>query len=189
MLLKDVHMSTVFVLQFIPAQNSLQFSAHGISVAGSPWITSPRTKCTNYKCALKINNLIKLNSLAIILQLFLALNHQTDWHKGKSLASHAWGPVIDPHPAHINLHFLFCFVCFLWGGADFNPVFLVTVFKLRFLQKSVCAQEICRNEFLNIYSSFTRLLHWHRLQFVDTEVSSWLLHCVHNYFLLHHTLP
>ena len=49
----------------------------------------PRTQCTNYKCAVKIYNLIKLNCLAIILQLFLALNHQTDWHKGKSLAAHA----------------------------------------------------------------------------------------------------
>ena len=24
--------------------------------------------------------------------------------------------MIDPHPAHISLHFLFCFVCFFWGG-------------------------------------------------------------------------
>ena len=24
--------------------------------------------------------------------------------------------MIDPHPAYINLHFLFCFVCSFFGG-------------------------------------------------------------------------
>ena len=35
--------------------------------------------------------------------------------------------MIDPHPAHINLHFLFVLLVlfsffFLGGGADFSPV-------------------------------------------------------------------
>ena len=57
MLLKDVYCICVAV--YFPTQNSLLFSSHGISVlaAGSP-LTSPRTYCTNYKCAMKINNSI-----------------------------------------------------------------------------------------------------------------------------------
>ena len=58
-------MSTVLVLQFIPAQNSLLFSSDGISGCRFPLNLAPNLARTNYKCAMKINNLIKLNCLVL----------------------------------------------------------------------------------------------------------------------------
>ena len=68
--------------------------------------------------SMKINNSIKFNCLVIILPLF-SLSQPSDRlvQTGKSLTSHARGPMIDPHPAFINLHFLlFCLFFFLGEG-------------------------------------------------------------------------
>ena len=57
---------TVFVLQFIPAQNSVLFSSHGISGFRFSLNLPPKLAYES----MKINNSIKLNYLVIILQLF-----------------------------------------------------------------------------------------------------------------------
>ena len=101
---------TVFVMQFIPAQNSLLF-IYPLNLL----LTAQ--KRTSYKCAMKINNSIQLNCLVIILQLFSRLQpfrqvgaEVSHWLHTREV------PVIDPHPALINLHFLFCFVCSFFFG-------------------------------------------------------------------------
>ena len=60
---------TVFVLQFIPAQNSVLFSSHGISGFRFSRFSLNLPANLAYE-SMKINNSIKLNYLVIILQLF-----------------------------------------------------------------------------------------------------------------------
>ena len=62
-------MSTVFVLQFIPAQNSLSFSSHGIPGCRFPLNVPPPLSLEVSIQMCCENNFIELNCLALISQL------------------------------------------------------------------------------------------------------------------------
>ena len=118
------------------------------------------------------------------------LSHSTIRQVGAEV-SH-WLPTRDVRWAiltrRISVHIFFSvlFVLFFWGGGGrggrggwLQSSFWLTVFKLRFSQKSACAQEICSHEFLNIW-----YLQFIYQTYINIVCSLWTQRQVHDYYIM-----